>query len=64
MLIEFVAPDAALSEKSVLAVVVFEGQVEAAEGGAYARAVAAGRFTGAKGQVLDVMGAQAAGACG
>ena len=60
MLIEFVAPDAALSEKSVLAVVVFEGQVEAAEGGAYARAVAAGRFTGAKGQVLDVLAPEGA----
>ncbi|HEX5378928.1 MAG TPA: leucyl aminopeptidase [Phenylobacterium sp.] len=55
MLIEFVSADAALPEKSVLAVVVFEGQAEGAEGGAYARAIAAARFTGAKGQVLDVL---------
>jgi len=60
MLIEFVSADAALSEKSVLAVVVFEGEADKAEGGAYAKAIAAGRFTGAKGQVLDVLGAEAA----
>ena len=55
MLIEFVARDAALSEKSVLALVVFEGEAETVSGGAFARAVGAGRFTGAKGQVLDVL---------
>ncbi len=60
MLIEFVASDAALPEKAALAVVVFEGEAETAEAGAYARAVSASRFTGAKGQVLDVPGAQAA----
>src|SRR4051812_14982858 len=60
MLIEFVSADAALSEKSVLAVVVFEGEADKAEGGAYAKALAAGRFTGAKGQILDVLGAEAA----
>lgn len=60
MLIEFVSADAALPEKAVLAVVVFEGAAEQAEGGAYAKAIAAGRFTGAKGQVLDVLGADAA----
>jgi leucyl aminopeptidase len=60
MLIEFVSADAALPEKSALAVVVFEGEADKAEGGAYARAIAWGRFTAAKGQVLDLPGADAA----
>jgi leucyl aminopeptidase len=65
MEIEFVAAGAALAEKSALALVVFEGavlegaagQADTASGGALGRAVAAQRFTGAKGQVLDVLGA-------
>jgi leucyl aminopeptidase len=67
MEIEFIAAGAALSEKSALALVVFEdavldgaaGQADAQAGGALARAAAAQRFTGAKGQVLDVLGAAA-----
>ena len=55
MLIEFVAPDVALPEKTVLAILVFEGQAATIEGGAFARAVAASRFTGTKGQTLDVL---------
>jgi leucyl aminopeptidase len=55
MLIEFVSADAALPEKAALAVVVFEGEAESVEGGAYARAASAGRFTGAKGQTLDLL---------
>ncbi len=58
MLIEFVAPTAALPDKTVLAIVVFEGQGPEVEGGAFARAVAASRFTGAKGQILDVLAPQ------
>ncbi|WP_374579727.1 leucyl aminopeptidase [Phenylobacterium sp.] len=65
MQIEFVAAGAAVGEKSALALVVFEGEVlagaaaaaDAAAGGALTRAAAAQRFTGAKGQVLDVLGA-------
>ncbi|MGH6999684.1 MAG: M17 family peptidase N-terminal domain-containing protein, partial [Phenylobacterium sp.] len=61
MEIEFIAAGAALSEKSALALVVFEGavldgaagQADAQAGGALARAASAQRFTGAKGQVLD-----------
>lgn len=64
MEIEFVAAGAALAEKCALALVVFEGDVlggaagaaDKAAGGALARAAAAQRFTGAKGQVLDVLG--------
>jgi len=55
MEIEFVAAQAALAEKTVLAVVVFEGQVEKDQGASFGRAIAAGRFTGAKGQVLDIL---------
>ena len=70
MEIEFIAAGAALPEKSALALVVFEGavldgaagQADAQAGGALARAASAQRFTGAKGQVLDVLGA--AGAAG
>ncbi|MBS0489672.1 MAG: leucyl aminopeptidase, partial [Proteobacteria bacterium] len=65
MEIEFIAAGAALPEKSALALVVFEGavldgaagQADAQAGGALARAASAQRFTGAKGQVLDVLGA-------
>ena len=65
MEIEFVAAGAALGEKTALALVVFEGdlmagaagQLDGRTGGALSRAVAAGRFTGGKGQVLDVLGA-------
>jgi leucyl aminopeptidase len=68
MEIEFIAAGAALSEKSALALVVFEGalldgaagQADAQAGGALARAASAQRFTGAKGQVLDVIGAPGA----
>ena len=70
MQIEFVS-EAGLGETSVLAVLAYDGGVlseaagrlDQASGGAVARAQAAGRFTGAKGQSLDFLapaGVQAA----
>ncbi|MFN3514265.1 MAG: leucyl aminopeptidase [Phenylobacterium sp.] len=67
MEIEFVAAGAAVPEKTALAVIAFEGQplggaageLDKAAGGALARAAAASRFTGGKGQTLDVLGAGA-----
>ena len=53
--IQFVAADAALGEKSALAIVVFEGEAAAVQGGAFAKALAGTRFTGAKGQALDLL---------
>jgi leucyl aminopeptidase len=50
--IEFVAAGAALSPKTALARIVFEGAVLE---GALAQAAAASRFTGAKGQTLDIL---------
>ncbi len=50
--IEFVAATAALPPKSALARIVFEG---ASLDGAAAQAAAASRFTGAKGQTLDIL---------
>jgi leucyl aminopeptidase len=66
MEIEFVAAGAALPEKTALAIVVFEGDVlggaagelDKAQGGAIGRAMAASRFTGGKGQTLDVLGGE------
>ena len=67
MEIEFMAPGAVEGEAlSAVAVPVFEGQVltaagealDAATGGAVSRAMASGRFTGAKGQVLDLIAPQ------
>jgi leucyl aminopeptidase len=52
MEIEFVAAGAAAPQKSALARIVFEG---AALEGQLARAAAASRFTGAKGQTLDIL---------
>ena len=60
--IEFVAADAAFPDKAAHALIVFEGQaqsgraaaVDQATGGAIGRALAAGRFTGAKDQILDL----------
>jgi leucyl aminopeptidase len=60
--IEFVVAGAATPPRTAHALVVFEGQtlagaataVDAAAAGALTRALAAGRFTGAKGQVLDL----------
>jgi leucyl aminopeptidase len=52
MEIEFVAAAAALTPKTALARVVHEG---AALDGALAQAAAASRFTGAKGQTLDIL---------
>jgi len=49
--IKFVAPIAGLPAKAALARIVFEGD---AYEGPLARAVAASRFTGAKGQTLDI----------
>jgi len=59
MEIEFVAADAAVPAKTALALIVFDGQIP--EG--FGDAIAASRFTGAKGQTLDVVapaGGQAA----
>ena len=53
--IQFVAADAALGEKSALAIVVFEGEAASLQAGAFAKALAGSRFTGAKGQTLDVL---------
>jgi leucyl aminopeptidase len=55
MEIEFVAAGAAIPAKAALARVVFEGDPQA---GALAQAVAASRFTGAKGQTLDILAPQ------
>ncbi len=60
--IEFVTASAVVSEKCVEALVVVEGavlagragQLDGLSGGAITRALAAGRFTGAKDQVLDL----------
>jgi len=52
MEIEFVAPGGAPAPKTALARIVYEGE---AQSGALAQAVAASRFTGAKGQTLDVI---------
>ena len=49
--IQFVAADAAVSQKTVVARVVFEG----AAFGSLAQAAAATRFSGGKGQTLDVL---------
>jgi leucyl aminopeptidase len=51
--IEFVAATAALPPKSALARIVFEGGTLE---GVAAQAAAASRFTGAKGQTLDILG--------
>src|SRR3954453_17008531 len=55
MKIEFVAAGAAVPAKTAVARVVFEG---AAYDGALGQAVAASRFTGGKGQTLDVLAPQ------
>ncbi|HEX2559689.1 M17 family peptidase N-terminal domain-containing protein, partial [Phenylobacterium sp.] len=68
--IEFVGADAPFAERTALALVVMEGDtlggeagaLDARTGGAVTRALAAARFTGAKGQVLDLLGAAEAGA--
>src|SRR4051812_2073396 len=52
MEIEFVAASAAMAPKTALARIVFEG---AALDGVLAQAAAASRFTGGKGQTLDIL---------
>ena len=52
MEIEFVAADAAVQPKMAVAQVVFEGETP---NGPFAQALAASRFTGAKGQTLDLI---------
>jgi leucyl aminopeptidase len=59
MEIEFVPAAAALPSRTALARIVFEGEAPA---GPLADAVAASRFTGGKGQTLDLIGAAGAGA--
>jgi leucyl aminopeptidase len=66
MQVEFVASGAQAAPGSAVAVFAFEGgvlsppakAVDSAAGGALARAVAAGRFTGAKGQTLELLAPQ------
>ena len=61
--IEFVTSGSDISEKSAFAVVVFEGaglsglaaELDQQAGGALGRALGQGRFTGGKGQVLDLV---------
>jgi leucyl aminopeptidase len=53
--IEFVAAGAAIPAKTAVARIVFEGDNQE---GALAQAVAASRFTGAKGQTLDILAPQ------
>jgi leucyl aminopeptidase len=53
--IQFVAAGAALPAKAVLARIVFEGDTHE---GPVGQAVAASRFTGAKGQTLDILAPQ------
>jgi len=53
MEIEFVAAGAAVQPKAAVAQVVFEGE---APNGPFGPALAASRFTGAKGQTLDLIG--------
>lgn len=63
MKIEFVAHDIEAGPTGAVAVSVFEGaglveagaDLDAATGGALARAIAAGRFVGAPGQILDIV---------
>ncbi|ODT85870.1 leucyl aminopeptidase [Phenylobacterium sp. SCN 70-31] len=53
--IEFVAAGAAIPARTAVARIVFEGE---AQEGPVAQAVAASRFTGAKGQTLDILAPQ------
>ncbi|PZQ64864.1 MAG: leucyl aminopeptidase [Phenylobacterium zucineum] len=53
--IQFVAAGAAVPAKAALARIVFEGETP---DGAIAQAIAASRFTGAKGQTLDILAPQ------
>jgi len=63
MEIEFVAAEAAVAAKTAQVLIVFEGAplggaagvIDQQAGGALSRALAGGRFTGAKGQVLDIL---------
>ncbi len=57
MQIEFVSPDTGLAPRTVLAFAVPEGEASSFRDGVFAAAVAASRFTGARGQVLQVHGA-------
>jgi leucyl aminopeptidase len=66
MQIEFVAPSAETAASQAVAVLVFEGgvltpaarQLDEASGGALTRAIAAAKFTGAKGRTLDIVAPQ------
>ncbi len=55
--IQFVAPTAGVPAKAAVARIVFEGDVYE---GPLARAVAASRFTGSKGQTLDILAPEGA----
>ncbi|OXE37230.1 MAG: leucyl aminopeptidase [Phenylobacterium zucineum] len=61
MQIAFVAAEKDLPADSVLGLLVPEGADLLAPGGRYGRAVAGSRFTGAKGQTLDILGSEASG---
>ncbi len=53
--IQFIAPGAAVPEKTAVVRIVFEGEVQE---GVLGQAVAASRFTGGKGQTLDIVAPQ------
>src|SRR5687768_11004789 len=57
--IEFVATGAGVPAKAAVARIVFEGDTHE---GAIAQAVSASRFTGGKGQTLDILAPQGVGA--
>ena len=64
MQVEFVSPSLEAASSDAVAVLVFEGGAlsasarrwDEASGGTLSRAMAAGRFTGAKGRTLDIVG--------
>ena len=70
MQLEFVTGPSALDQDSALAVLAFDGAAlsdgakaaDSAAGGALARAIAGGRFTGAKGQHLELLAPEGVGA--
>ncbi len=60
MQIAFVAADQDLSANAVLGLLTCEGSALLASDGPYARAAAGSRFTGGKGQTLDILGSDTA----
>ncbi len=60
MQIAFIAADQGLPTDAVLGLLIPEGSDLLSGDGRYSRAAAGSRFTGAKGQVLDILGSEAA----